>query len=98
MATEQTIFEINDKIRPAADTLARSLARVGSLTAYLVANGTLAEIVNDSSVIEGTATLGRKGVRGDDVHTLVALLVKIKAVVTDEDMAVILRVAVNPGT
>ena len=97
MATEQTIFEIDDKLRPAADTIARSLSRASSLAIYLAANGTMADVPNDDKVIEGTATSGRKGVRGSDLHLLVTLLGKLSASCTAEDLAAVLRIAVNVG-
>lgn len=98
MATEQTLREINEKIRPAADTLARMLTRAKTLAAYLAANATIDDIPNTSDMIAGTDTDGRKGVRGDDIHRIVGLLGTLGAAMTDADNAAVLRVAVNPGT
>ncbi len=97
MASEQAIFEIDDKIRPASHNIANSLTRAGGILAYVTANNTLADIPDTDDIIPGTDTGGRKGVRGSDVHLIVGLLTKIKAVVTPEDMAAVLRVAVNVG-
>jgi hypothetical protein len=68
-----------------------------SLLEFIAANNFMADIPNTSDPIEGTATDGRRAVRGDDLHVMVGALVSIASVLTPEVRAAVMRVAVNPG-
>lgn len=95
--TAQTINEINEKIRPSADRIAKALAQSRGTIAYILANNVMADIPDSADTIEGTDTDGRKGVNGADVHVMMTFLASVGQLYTPEVEAAILRIAVNPG-
>jgi len=97
----QAVRFANERIRPAADALARTYHLAKQVQAEWTARGGVAMLPNKSdAVLDGAETDGRPVITGADVNNVINRLAELTADFEAYGAAklnTILRVAVNPG-